>query len=124
MGHQWWAKGVPQDIKEEAAKKQQRCLATKIWENLEFSDYTKIISKKDNWKDIFEKYFSSKAKEKAKDGQVYFLKRLSDLRNIIAHSKPGFKKKDLRELEKFKDMFDVAYKNWNEYYWRVRTIDP
>jgi hypothetical protein len=111
---QWWGKGIPKDIRVEAVKKRESNLTVPIEEYLNFYDYIKIMSKKENWNNIFKDYFQIKKDAKSKDAKLDFLKEANETRNIIMHMRSGFKKKDLNKLKQFHEMFNAAYSKWNE----------
>ncbi|MGC8935548.1 MAG: Swt1 family HEPN domain-containing protein, partial [Thermoproteota archaeon] len=90
IGRDWWKQAIPPDV-------QQRCEERK--ENREklpwmsdeeypliyyadFNDYFKIITRRDNWKKIFSRYFVDEAWIKTK-----LILELSPIRNDIAHNR-------------------------------------
>jgi hypothetical protein len=90
IGKNWWKQAIPSDV-------QQRCQERK--ENREklpwmgdeeypliyyadFNDYFKIITRRDNWKKIFGKYFVDEAWIKTK-----LVLELAPIRNDIAHNR-------------------------------------
>ena len=91
----WWNQRIPQDVRENAELKKHK--NEKIWpwysgnsehitSYLDFNDYSKIIRKNDNWKEIFKDIFI--------DGEWIStkFKELSPIRNAIAHSRELDKK--------------------------------
>jgi hypothetical protein len=90
IGKNWWKQAIPPDV-------QQRCEERK--ENREklpwmsdeeypliyyadFNDYFKIITRRDNWKKIFSKFFVDEAWIKTK-----LILELAPIRNDIAHNR-------------------------------------
>jgi len=85
----WWEKGVPDDVKHNAKKRKETRLLPLYYPKREyheiyyadFSDYTKIILRKDNWNAIFKPYFKNRELTAAT------LAELNPIRNDIAHSR-------------------------------------
>lgn len=90
VGKDWWKKAVPPDV-------QQRCKERKdSREKLpwlekgdhplifyaDFADYFKIIARRDNWRNIFARFFADEAWIKTK-----LVLELSPIRNDIAHNR-------------------------------------
>ena len=90
IGENWWKQAIPPDV-------QQKCIERKKnreklpWMNEEdypliwyadFNDYFKIITRRDNWKKIFSKYFIDEAWIKTK-----LVLELAPIRNDIAHNR-------------------------------------
>jgi len=84
----WWKERIPGDVKEKAEERKNR--NDTLWPWIEkgevhpiyyinFSDYVKIITKRDNWKEVFSTYFIDKNIISAK------LRELEPIRNNIAH---------------------------------------
>lgn len=84
----WWKERIPQDVQESAKTSLERNESPWPWVKVEekspifyinFPDYAKIIQRKDNWRDVFQK--------KLKDPDVITskLKELENIRNTIAH---------------------------------------
>ena len=81
-----WRKGVPEKIRVECAKRKEiDCnMETPKHSFLDFSDYAEIICFKENWNNIFKKYFI-KGSQNNKDKLTSFLKELVPLRNTVFH---------------------------------------
>jgi len=92
ISKRWWKERIPPDIRknaEERKKKEER-----LWpwiqpgrdysliHYINFSEYSKIITRKDNWKDVFKDIF--------KDEKIIEvrLKEIDAIRNKIAHFRP------------------------------------
>lgn len=87
--HNWWKERIPEDVRlnaEDRKGKNAHPWPWQIQDNplisfVDFSDYSKIIARKDNWKDAFEKVFRDKELISSK------LKELQPIRHAIAHSR-------------------------------------
>lgn len=86
----WWIQRVPADVRQHAEERKAR--DEKLWpwhheKNLQliyyvdFPDYIKIITRKDNWKDVFAPIIRDK------DAVSTKLRELEPVRNNIAHSR-------------------------------------
>ena len=88
VSRNWWKERVPKDVRENAEKRREqekRTPGAKVYPikyYLDFSDYIKIICRRDNWRDAFKKYF------KDVEWISTRLKELQIIRNKIAHYKP------------------------------------
>lgn len=95
----WKIQRVPQDI-QQVAKKRSEQDGTLFEENLDLGDIFKIISRKDNWDEVFKKIFISKdgflSQEELKLSFDYLFK----IRNPGAHGKTiTYSKEDLIQCE-------------------------
>ena len=94
---QWWKQRIPGDVKGDAEDRKQKDEKRKNWNfeehslisYIDFTDYEKIIARKDNWKDIFQDIFHDKDAISAK------LKAIEPIRNAISHTR----NLDVRETE-------------------------
>lgn len=86
----WWVERVPADVRVAAEQRKRRREATWPWstgessdpiEYVDFADYAKIISRRDNWRDAFEKMFHDPEALRTK------LRELEPIRNDIAHNR-------------------------------------
>jgi len=92
---QWWKQLIPPDVKENAKKRKNRDEERKNWNfekqdlinYIDFTDYAKIITQKNNWKEVFQYVFRDKNKIEAQ------LKEIEPIRHAISHSR------DLDDLE-------------------------
>lgn len=86
----WWIQRVPSDVRQRA--EDRKAQSEKLWPwhlekdlsliyYVDFPDYIKIITRKDNWKDIFAPIFRDK------DAVSTKLRELEPVRNNIAHSR-------------------------------------
>jgi len=84
----WWKERIPLDVKENAEIRMNN--KTNLWPWIEkddldpiyyinFPEYIKIITKRDNWKEVFSNYFIDKEIISSK------LRELEPIRNKIAH---------------------------------------
>jgi len=89
ISEQWWKTRVPPDVRGQAeerkAEEEQKLKPTinlhPLW-YVDFYDYVKIITRKDNWNDIFKEIFVNKDEFKVT------IMKLAPLRNKIAHMRP------------------------------------
>ncbi|MHA1973244.1 MAG: Swt1 family HEPN domain-containing protein [Candidatus Hodarchaeales archaeon] len=94
----WWKERIPSDIRETAEKRKTTNENLYPWTNtnseliqyIDFNDYLKIITRKDNWREVFSNIFQDKDLITAK------LKELDPIRNAIAHSRPISKSDQVR----------------------------
>jgi len=84
----WWKERIPPDVQRNAEERRDRNAALWPWLEKEelhpihyinFPDYIKIITRRDNWKNVFSTYFIDKTIISSK------LKELEPIRNNIAH---------------------------------------
>lgn len=91
ISNNWWKKRIPPDVQLRAEERKKSSAALYPWNEkadldlihyVDFTDYLKIIQRKDNWKDVFAKHF--------KDINVLSskLKELEPIKNSIAHFRP------------------------------------
>ncbi len=79
----WWNERILGDVRERAEKrKQQSGSDLHPIHYVDFSDYVKIIRKRDNWRDAFHKVFKDEESISVK------LRELEPIRNALAHSRP------------------------------------
>jgi len=78
----WWLERIPPDVRERAEERRQKDESKKEQVlYLDFGDYTKIITRRDNWRDVFSQIFGDLDAIKVK------LKELTNIRNSIAHNR-------------------------------------
>ncbi len=87
IGPHWITHRVPEDMRLQWLRKRESALASgeQEWPLIvyaDFSDYIKIIARRDNWRDVFERIFTRKA-----DIQESF-RRLYPIRICTMHSRP------------------------------------
>ena len=84
----WWTQRVPMDVRENAERRKRDRETTWPWDEgrdmplihyVDFADYSKIISRKDNWRDAFHETFRDVEVVRAK------LRELEPIRNDVAH---------------------------------------
>lgn len=84
----WWKERVPKDVQERAKLRKnknekqypwyvEKCLSSLFY--IDFADYVKIITRRDNWRQVFEPTFKDKEIISAK------LRELEPIRNAVAH---------------------------------------
>jgi len=87
----WWTQRVPEDVRKAAEDRRLRRERMWPWSKgeegdalgyLDFADYLKIISKRDNWRDAFQSTFKDEEILRAK------LRELEAIRNDVAHMRP------------------------------------
>jgi hypothetical protein len=82
LSEKWWSTRVPLDVREKAEERRQRDeLKREPVEYLDFADYIKIITKRDNWREVFSPIFKDETIISAK------LKELEPIRNAVRHSR-------------------------------------
>lgn len=86
----WWRERIPQDVRSRAEERKAKNENQWPWYSnkahdlisyVDFNDYLKIITKKDNWRDVFSQLFKDKDIISAK------LRELEPIRNAIAHNR-------------------------------------
>jgi hypothetical protein len=87
----WWKERVPSDVQQRAEERRgknerlypwQRPNETQLIHFVDFADYVKVITRKDNWDQVFAKVFKDKEIISAK------LRELEPIRNAVAHFRP------------------------------------
>lgn len=86
---QWWKQRIPGDVKENAEERKEKDELRKNWNYekqplisyIDFTDYEKIITQKNNWNDIFRHVFHDKTAISGK------LKEIDPIRNAISHTR-------------------------------------
>jgi len=86
----WWTERIPNDVRSRAEDRKSKNETLWPWSNeshdlinfVDFNDYIKIITRRDNWREIFGNIFKEQTILAAK------LKELDPIRNAIAHSRP------------------------------------
>jgi len=117
----WWRQRVPGDVWENAEERkreeEEKLVRTidlhPIW-YVDFLDYVKIITRDDNWSEVFGRVF------KSKDDFKVMLQKLLPIRNKIAHTRPlnTREKKNLDALSE-----DVLVPIWTRVY-NERYVKP
>lgn len=85
----WWKQLIPGDVKENAESRKKEDEERKTWDfkeqhlisYIDFTDYEKIITQKNNWKEIFKYVFRDVDAISAK------LKEIEPIRNAISHTR-------------------------------------
>jgi tetratricopeptide (TPR) repeat protein len=117
ISEKWWRRRIPNDVWDKAEKRkmeEERRLTYSldlhpIW-YVDFGDYVKIITREDNWKDIFKEIFISECRFMAA------MEMLEPIRNKIAHMRPLSvrEKKNLDALTE--DLLIPIWKVYNTIY--------
>ncbi len=89
LNSQWWKQRIPGDVKQNAEGRKQKDELRKNWDYekqplisyIDFTDYEKIITQKNNWNDIFQHIFHDKIAISGK------LKEIEPIRNAISHTR-------------------------------------
>ncbi|MFW9915984.1 MAG: Swt1 family HEPN domain-containing protein [Candidatus Thorarchaeota archaeon] len=89
-GEKWWQQGIPNDIRQKCQERKEKNEKPYPWSEdkehrlldyADFSDYAKIIEKKDNWHEVFKPIIRDK------NTFVTKLRELEPIRNDISHSR-------------------------------------
>lgn len=79
----WWTEKVPPDVRQRAEERRiKEGDSIRLINYVDFSDYLKIITRRDNWKEVFYAVFRDEGIVTAK------LRELEPIRNAIAHNRP------------------------------------
>jgi len=89
IDEKWWLRRVPEEIRQYAERRKreemEKLVRTQdfhpIW-YVDFTDYVAIITRRDNWNEVFKSIFRNKEHFKAA------IEMLSPIRNKIAHMRP------------------------------------
>ncbi len=81
---EWWANGVPLEIRQECAKRQEEESHRKLQKEayLDLIDLKKIIYR--NWR-FFQSYFVAIGEKRGKDGALGWIDKLNEIRRFLAH---------------------------------------
>jgi len=89
LTEKWWIERIPSDVRENAEKRMRKEESIWPWMSAEerdypiayinFSDYSKIILRRDNWRDVFKYVFKDEDFIRAR------LKELEYIRNKVMH---------------------------------------
>ena len=88
INRNWWKQLIPSDVKQNAEEKKDKDENRKNWKfekqalinYINFTDFAKVLTQKNNWKEIFQYVF----RDKKIDAQ---LKEIEPIRNAISHSR-------------------------------------
>jgi len=86
---QWWKQLIPRDVKQNAEERKDKDENRKNWKfkkqplinYIDFTDFAKVLTQKNNWKEKFQYVFRDKNKIDAQ------LKEIEPIRNAISHSR-------------------------------------
>jgi len=115
---QWWKQRIPGDVKENAEERKQKDERRKNWDYkkqplisyIDFTDYEKIITQKNNWNDVFKDVFHDKISISGK------LKEIEPIRNAISHTR----NLDPREIKQLK-FYSEEILNFISYYLKNKS---
>lgn len=90
VGKDWWNQAVPPDVREKCKERKEKgerrpgvgMRDYPLIYYADFDDYHKIITRRDNWSQIFRRFFKDEAWVKTK-----LLTELGPLRNDVAHNR-------------------------------------
>lgn len=93
-GDKWWKQGVPSDVRKNCTNSRDEKLKRLPWikelpkeysllKFADFTDYEKIITRKDNWQDLFKDVFGNDIKK-----IEVRLDDATELRNLFKHLRP------------------------------------
>jgi len=78
----WWIERIPPDIRQKAEERQKKDeLRRELTQYLDFADYAKVIIRRDNWREVFQKVFKEQEVITAK------LRELEPIRNAVRHGR-------------------------------------
>jgi ATP-dependent Lon protease len=78
----WWIERIPPDIRVKAEERREKDeLKREHIQYVDFADYVKIITRKDNWRDVFKEIF------KDQEAITVKLKELEPIRNSVRHGR-------------------------------------
>jgi len=78
----WWIERIPPDIRVKAEERREKDeLKREHIQYVDFADYVKIITRKDNWRDVFKEIF------KDREAITVKLKELEPIRNSVRHGR-------------------------------------
>ena len=90
VSRNWWAERIPEDVRRHAEDRQSRNERPWPWSEesattplhfVDFADYSRILTRRDNWRDAFRAVFQDEEILRAK------LRELESIRNDVAHSR-------------------------------------
>jgi ATP-dependent Lon protease len=82
LSDNWWVERIPPDVRQNAEQSRERDeMKHELLEYVNFPDYLKIITRRDNWRDAFVKIFNDENIVTAA------LKELEPIRNAVRHSR-------------------------------------
>lgn len=111
----WWKQRVPEDVRKNADIKKIKNESPWSWlksgthiiDYIDFTDYYKIISRRDNWNNIFKNIFYDKEK------LIFKLKELEPIRNAIMHSR-NLSSKQLNRLQLYAEDIIEMIQNFHK----------
>ena len=110
----WWNRFVPEDVRRRAVERKSR--NERPWPGkstsdedlinyVDFADYSKILTKRDNWKNAFESVFKDEMQLASK------LRELEPIRNEIAHSRKLTRRAHMKLVTYSEDILEAIHKN-------------
>lgn len=109
----WWNERVSEDVRINAEQRKKKNESPWNWvvggspliDYIDFTDYAKIITRRDNWNDAFRDVFHNREELLSK------LKELEPIRNAIMHSR-NLNSKQIQRLQLYSDDLSSAMKNF------------
>jgi hypothetical protein len=78
----WWIERIPPDLRKNSEERQQKDEPKReLIQYLDFPDYAKIITRRDNWRKVFQEIF------KHQEQIITKLKELEPIRNAVRHGR-------------------------------------
>ena len=116
----WWKQLIPGDVKQDAEGRKNDDESRKDWNfkkqslinYIDFTEYAKIIIRKNNWNDVFQYVFRDKNKIDSK------LKEIEPIRNAISHTRDL----DATEERQLKFYSEEILRSISYYYDNKETI--
>lgn len=107
----WWNERVPEDVRKNAEQRKKKNESPWDWvvggspliDYIDFTDYAKIITRRDNWNNVFRDVFHNREELLSK------LKELEPIRNAIMHSR-NLNSKQIQRLQLYSDDLSGAMK--------------
>ncbi|HAJ56170.1 MAG TPA: hypothetical protein DCL35_00180 [Candidatus Omnitrophica bacterium] len=103
--------GIPKELKVTIPVKNDE---TEFFSYLDFSHYVPIMRVKDNWKNIFRKYFIFNKEDNNKScGElVAFIWDVVELRHIVAHYSRPLNEEERKKVRSGVELFNKIYERW------------
>lgn len=104
LSKNWWNERVPEDVRKNAEQRKKKNESPWSWvaggspliDYIDFTDYAKIITRRDNWNNVFRDIFHNREELLSK------LKELEPIRNTIMHSR-NLNSKQIQRLQLYSD---------------------
>lgn len=123
----WWKQRIPGDVKQNAEERKQKDERRKNWDYqkqplisyIDFTDYEKIITQKNNWNDIFQYVFRDKTAISGK------LKEIDPIRNAISHTR-NLDSYEVKQIRFYSEeiLRAISYYDNNKEEIKYKEIEP